>query len=259
MMACSRSVTSTSSPPTPGREPTAPAEREETHRPHLIAIRVTRRAHTHQGAHDGPALGGDCAQYPLVLTAVGGDHDLFHPPTEVLLDGEAVHVGERLVEVDVSQLLVEHDQADGAGLEEGVEEGQVGLDPIEFVAAARQGHDHRTAPGAGHGEDPETAVEDRAVQVPCRQSAAPVPQGAAPLRQPDRSVRGALGRIREEDAGGFGQHRRGVVPEEVLRAGPPVADPVVLVDAEDGDGHVFQQRPGLGPERTRSLLAPRPI
>ncbi len=214
-------------------------------------------AHPDQRPHDGRPAPGDGAEHPLVLTAVGHDHDLVHAPPEVGLDRQAVHVGEGLVEVDVPQVLVDHDQADGAGLEEGVEEGEVGLDAVEFVTAARQDHHHRGA-GSGHGEGPEAAVEGRAVTVPGRQPAPPVALRTALFRQPGARCGRATGGIGEEEGAGPGEYGAGLVPEEVTGAGPPEADAVVFVDAEDGHGHALQQRPRLGPDRAVGLLAPRP-
>ncbi|MFE3558096.1 hypothetical protein ACFXKW_25000 [Streptomyces sp. NPDC059193] len=122
--------------------------------------------------------------------------------------------------MDVPQPFVEHDQADGAGLEEGVEEGQVRLDPVEVLAPAGQAHDHGAAVGAGDGEDAEAAVEDRPVAVYDGHPDPPVPQGAAAFRQ----LLGRAGAARagggEQDVGRAGEHRFGRVSEELLGAGP---------------------------------------
>ncbi|CAL9331397.1 hypothetical protein SUDANB105_00080 [Streptomyces sp. enrichment culture] len=84
---------------------------------------------TDQVAHDRAALLGHAAQQPLEAGVVTGTHHIRHTAADVLSDGESVHVGERLVQVHVPKILVQHEQADRAGLEDGVEEGEVGLDP----------------------------------------------------------------------------------------------------------------------------------
>ena len=216
-------------------------------------------AHAHPHPDHGPSLGDDGAQHALVLTALRGDHDLGEAPAEVFLDGEPVHVREGLVEVEVAQILVEDDQADGAGREERVEEGEVGLHPVQFVAAAGQHHDDRTLFDAGHREDPEPAVEVRPVPVPGEQPAAPVALGPPPRGHTGAGAGLVFGGVGEEYGAGLRQHIRGLVAEEVVRAGAPVADPVLVIDAEYGDGHVFQQGAGLRPERTTGIRVTRPI
>ncbi|GAA3116172.1 hypothetical protein GCM10020254_73650 [Streptomyces goshikiensis] len=243
--------------PAPGVD--GAGQREEAHRPHLVAVGVSRGAQAHECADDRPALLGDGAQHALVLAAVGGDHDVLHPAAEVVGEGDPVHVGQYLVQVDVAQLLVEHDQADGAGLEERVEEGQVGLHPVELVGAAREAHDDAAAVGTDDGEDAETAVEDGAVAVQGGQAYPPVAQGPGALGEVLGGGGGAGGRAGEEGGRGPGQHRAGLVAEEALRAGAPVRDPVVLVDAEDGHGDVFEQGSRLGTDRAGIPVVRRPV
>ncbi len=234
-------------------------EREETHRQDPVLVRVAPGAHAHQRPGDGPAVRGDGTQHPLVLSPVRGDHDLGEPSPQVVPDGEPVDVGEGLVEVEVAQVFVEHDQADGTGLEEGVEEGEVGLDPVQLVAPARQDHDDRMLGDAGHREDPEPAAEDRTVPMPGGQATTPVALGPASLGHTGAGVRTVPGSGGEEESTGLREGLRGPVAEKILRTRPPVADPVLVIETEYGNGHMLQQRPGLGPERTSSLPDARPI
>lgn len=223
----------------------------------MVPVGAARRPQDDQGAHDRSALVGDGAQHAPVLAPVGRDHELFHGPADVVLDRDPVHVGEGLVEMDVAQVLVEHDQSDRACLEERVEKGEVGLHPVESLALARQPEDDGAAVATGHREDPEAAVEDPAVPVQRGHTCPPVAQRAAALGEPlgrGRPVERSGG---EEDVGGPGQDVRRLVAEEPLRTRPPVADPALLVDAEHRHGHVLQQRSGLRPERPGSLLVPR--
>ncbi|MCX4776007.1 PAS domain-containing protein [Streptomyces sp. NBC_01264] len=100
-------------------------------------------------------------------------------------------------------------------------------------------------------------VTDREQAILEATASPPVAEGPAPIRQPGAGFGGASMPVREEDGARLRQDGGSVVPEEVPCTGPPVTDEVVVIDTEDGHGHVLQQCPRLGPERAVSLLAPR--
>ncbi len=215
-----------------------------------MAVGAARGAQSHERADEGASLLGHGPEHALVLAPVRRDHDVGHAPPQVLPHGESVHVGQHLVEVDVAQVLVEHDEADRTGLEERVEEDEVRLDPVELVAPAGQPHDDGVACRPGHGEHPEPAVEDPGRAVPGGHPHPPVAQAQSAFHQLGGPAGGSRGGFGEEGRSRPGQDLLGRVAEQMACARAPVADPSPAVQAEHGHGDVFQQGARLGPDGT---------
>lgn len=141
----------------------------------MVVARVARGAAVREVVHHRLAALQHPAHHRLGLGAVDPGQHLGEPSAQRAFDAQAVGVRQRLVQPDEAQVGVEHRHAHRGLGEEPVEEGQVGLEPVQRGHLGGDRQHHRGAAGAEDRMGAELQVHQVPVPVPDREDPGPGP------------------------------------------------------------------------------------